>query len=85
MLTPQCQESHFIFQIRTSKIPFQKALDTIKFKILELSYNLEKEGILGDDWEFTETEKEHVLNVTYNIGTVENMANHNLDSFIDRN
>ena len=82
---PQCQESHFIFQIRTSKIPFQKALDTIKFKILELSYNLEKEGILGDDWEFTETEKEHVLNVTYNIGTVENMANHNLDSFIDRN
>lgn len=80
---PQYKESHFIFQIRTSKIPFQKALDTIKFKILELSYQLEKEGILGEEWEFTATEKEHVLNVYYSIDTVNSMANHNIGSFIN--
>ncbi|PWB13065.1 hypothetical protein DCO44_16050 [Acinetobacter sp. AM] len=82
---PQCRDSHFIFQIRASKIPFQKALDMIKFKILEISYQLEKEGILGEEWEFTATEKEHILNVHYNIETVKNMANHNIDSFIDSN
>lgn len=81
---PQCQDSHFIFQIRASKIPFQKALDKIKFKILGISYQLEKEGILGEEWGFTATEKKHILNVHYNIETVKNMANHNIDSFIGR-
>lgn len=79
---PQCNASHFIFQIRASKIPFQKVLDIIKFKIIEVSYQLEKQGILGDEWEFSDQEKSKIQSVTYNIESVINMSNHNTDTII---
>lgn len=79
---PQLKYAHFVFYLELSKAPFQKVLDIIKFKILEISNQLEKEGILGEEWEFTEKEKLMTHNVTYNIDKIENMANHNSDSFI---
>ncbi|MDD2946262.1 MAG: hypothetical protein PHG15_10850 [Acinetobacter sp.] len=79
---PQLNGTNFIFYIEVSKAPFYKVLDSIKFKILELSYELEKQGILGEDWEFTDQEKEMIHNFNYTIHNVESMSNHNIDSKI---
>ena len=58
---PQLKD-HILF-LRVSKLPFQKVLDSIKFKILEISIQLEKKGILGEEWEFTEKEKLMAINI----------------------
>ncbi|SSO39341.1 AbiTii domain-containing protein [Acinetobacter nosocomialis] len=81
---PQLNGTNFIFYIEVSKAPFYKVLENIKFKILELSYELEKQGILGEEWEFTEQEKQMTQNINYHIGNVGNMANHNDNSTINQ-
>lgn len=76
-------ENHTLF-LRFSKLPFQNVLDSVRFKILKISYELEKKGILGKEWEFTEQEKQMTQNVNYHIGNVSNMANHNDNSTINQ-
>lgn len=49
-----------------------------------MSYELEKQGILGEEWEFTEQEKQMTQNINYHIGNVGNMANHNDNSTINQ-
>ncbi|AMX19478.1 hypothetical protein HWI77_07990 [Acinetobacter venetianus] len=76
-------ENHTLF-LRFSKLPFQNVLDSVRFKILKISYELEKQGILGEEWEFTDQEKQMTQNVHYTIGNVGNMANHNENSTINQ-
>ena len=72
------------FVLVVGKFRFLSILQSIRMKVLDFALNLEKEGVLGEEWEFSVIEKEHILNVHYNIETVNNMANHNIDSSIGR-
>lgn len=62
-----------------------RIISSIRQRILDWSLYLEKEGILGENLIFTKEEKQMTANVTYNIGNVENMANHNSSSNIQQN
>ncbi|MDQ1207467.1 hypothetical protein QE380_000390 [Acinetobacter baylyi] len=73
-----------IFYSSISRTYFLKALDIIRTKILEFSIELENKGILGDEWEFTEQEKQMTQNINYNISNVGNIANHNQESTINQ-
>lgn len=67
-----------------NKSEFDNALYMIKSKVLEFTEELERNGILGEEWEFTKEEKQMTQNVNYHIGNVGNMANHNENSTINQ-
>ncbi|WP_353159620.1 hypothetical protein [Acinetobacter guillouiae] len=63
----------------------ENALYSVRSKILSFSEELERNNILGEEWEFTEQEKKMTQHVTYNIGgNVGNMANNNENSTINQ-
>lgn len=62
----------------------ENALYSVRSKILSFSEELERNNILGEEWEFTEQEKKMTQNVHYTIGNVGNMANHNDNSTINQ-
>lgn len=63
----------------------ENALYSVRSKILSFSEELERNNILGEEWEFTEQEKQMTQHVTYNIGgNVGSMANHNDNSTINQ-
>lgn len=66
------------------KSQFGKILSEIRKYILDWAISLEKVGILGENLIFTKEEKMMSANVTYNIQSVENMANHNQHSTIQQ-
>lgn len=67
-----------------SKTDISNILSTIRKAILDWSINLEKQGIIGEDYIFTAEEKQMTQNVHYTIGNVGNMANHNENSTINQ-
>lgn len=62
----------------------EKIFSKIRKIILDWTLDCEKKGILGDEWIFTDKEKAMAQNITYNIGSVQNMANHNTESNINQ-
>ncbi|EHD13267.1 hypothetical protein CIN_14590 [Commensalibacter intestini A911] len=62
----------------------EKIFSKIRKIILDWTLNCEKQGVLGDEWIFTDKEKAMAQNITYNIGLVQNMANHNTESTINQ-
>ncbi|MBU3845673.1 MAG: hypothetical protein H9855_01605 [Candidatus Acinetobacter avistercoris] len=56
--------SNYIFYSKVNKIAIKKVLEIIRTKVLEFSIELDKEGILGEDWEFTIEEKKLAINIT---------------------
>ena len=56
--------SNYIFYSKVHKISIKKVLEIIRTKVLEFSIELEKKGILGEDWEFTIEEKNMAINIT---------------------
>ncbi|HPN32570.1 MAG TPA: hypothetical protein PKY81_16580 [bacterium] len=49
------------------KSQLQKIISAVRNVILKWALNLEKDGIIGDDIEFTENEKEAAAKIVYNI------------------
>lgn len=66
------------------KSQFGKILSEIRKYILDWAISLEKAGILGENLAFTKEEQTMSANVTYNIQSVGNMANHNQHSTIQQ-
>lgn len=66
------------------KSQFGKILSEIRKYILDWAISLEKAGILGENLIFTKEEQKMSANVTYNIQSVGNMANHNQHSTIQQ-
>ncbi|WP_133243164.1 hypothetical protein [Acinetobacter sp. AM] len=62
----------------------ENALYSVRSKILSFSEELERNNILGEEWEFTEQEKQMTQNVNYHISNVGSMANHNENSTINQ-
>lgn len=62
----------------------ENALYSVRSKILFFSEELERNNILGEEWQFTEQEKKMTQNINYNISNVGNMANHNDNSIINQ-
>ncbi|CAI3942573.1 unnamed protein product [Commensalibacter communis] len=62
----------------------EKIFSNIRKIILDWTLKCEKQGILGDEWIFTDKEKQMAQNITYNISSVQNMANHNTDTTINQ-
>lgn len=56
--------SNYIFYSKVHKISIKKVLEIIRTKVLEFSIELDKKGILGEDWEFTIEEKNMAINIT---------------------
>lgn len=56
--------NNYIFYSKVNKISIKKVLEIIRTKVLEFSIQLDKEGILGEDWEFTIEEKKMAINIT---------------------
>ncbi|OTG73951.1 hypothetical protein B9T23_13150 [Acinetobacter terrae] len=69
---------------KVDRAAFERVVDNVRTMVLELAIDLEKQGILGEEWEFTEQEKLMTQNFNYNIGNVGNMANHNENSAINQ-
>ncbi|MDD2946261.1 MAG: hypothetical protein PHG15_10845 [Acinetobacter sp.] len=67
-----------------SKTDISNILSTIRKAILDWSINLEKQGIIGEDYIFTAEEKQMTHNVNYHIGSVGSIANHNENSTINQ-
>lgn len=63
---------------------FERIFAMIRKTILDWTLKCERQGILGDEWIFTDKEKEMAKNITYHIGSVQNMANHNTESTINQ-
>lgn len=65
---------------------FTRICNKIRNEILTWTLDCEKKGILGEEWIFTNQEKEMAQNITnnYSIGSVQNMANHNTDTTINQ-
>lgn len=61
-----------------------KILDSVRKKILDWALACEKQGILGEEWQFSPEEKAMAQNITYNINSVQNIANHNTESTINQ-
>lgn len=59
------------------------AIYLIKTKCLEFSCDLERLGVVGEDWDFSDDEVQNITN--YHIETVQNMANHGTSSTIIQN
>lgn len=74
--------SKCIAYLRVSKGDYINTLYNIRVKILEFTEELEENGVLGEEWEFTDQEKEMIHNFNYTIHNVESMSNHNIDSKI---
>ncbi|OUI78602.1 hypothetical protein HK18_06810 [Commensalibacter intestini] len=72
------------FHIFVSNMELIKILIAVQKKILDWALDCEDQGILGDEWIFTDKEKEMAQNITYNINTLQNMANHNTESTINQ-
>lgn len=70
--------------LRIEKSDISNILSNVKKTILDWSINLEKQGIIGEDYIFTDEEKQMIQNVSYHIGNVGNMANHNDNSTINQ-
>lgn len=68
--------------VDTSQI--ENIFGTVQNYILKWASECKKKGILGDEWIFTDKEKEMAKNITYHIGSVQNMANHNTESTINQ-
>lgn len=70
--------------LEVHKSEFEKIFAMIRKAILDWTLKCERKGILGNEWIFTDKEKEMAQNITYNIGSVQNMANHNADTTINQ-
>lgn len=69
--------------ISINKDDVLNAIYLIKTKCLEFSCDLERLGVVGEDWDFSDDEVQNITN--YHIGTVQNMANHGTNSTIIQN
>lgn len=58
------KSNNYIFYSKVNKISIKKVLEIIRTKVLEFSIQLDREGILGEDWEFTIEEKKMAINIT---------------------
>lgn len=67
-----------------SKTDICNILSSIRKIILDWSINLEKQGVTGEDYIFTDKEKQMTQNINYHIANVGNMANHNENSTINQ-
>lgn len=65
-------------------VNFTRISNGIRNKIHTWALDCEKQGILGEEWQFSPEEKAMAQNVTYNIDSVQNMANHNTESTINQ-
>jgi hypothetical protein len=82
----------FVNNLRSGYRPFlcihksdiSNILSRIRKIILDWSLDLDNKGILGEDYHFTEQEKQMTQNINYHIGNVGNMANHNDNSTINQ-
>ncbi|CAI3943748.1 unnamed protein product [Commensalibacter communis] len=61
-----------------------KIVEAVRDKIMDWSLECEGQGILGDEWIFTDKDKQMAQNITYNISSVQNMANQNTDTTINQ-
>lgn len=66
--------------ISINKDDVLNAIYLIKTKCLEISCDLERLDVVGEDWDFDTTEIQNIIN--YHIETVQNMANHSNNSTI---
>lgn len=78
------KSNNYIFYSTVDNVYIKKVLEIIKTTVLEFSIKLEQQGILGEDWEFTEEEKRMTQNINYHIGNIGNMSNHNDNSTINQ-
>ncbi|CAI3934231.1 unnamed protein product [Commensalibacter communis] len=62
----------------------EKIFSNIRKIILDWTLKCEKQGILGEGLEFSQEKKQMAQNITYNISSVQNMANHNTDTTINQ-
>lgn len=82
-LSQNCKPSN-ILELYINENDIYQIKDTVQNKILTWSLECKKQGILGKEWQFSPKEKAMAQNVTYNINTLQNMANHNTESTINQ-
>lgn len=70
--------NNYIFYSKVSKISIKKVLEIVRTKVLEFSIELDKEGILGEDWEFTLEEKNLAINITNFQGILGDVKHSNI-------
>ncbi|WP_347454240.1 hypothetical protein ABEF83_07830 [Acinetobacter thermotolerans] len=58
------KSNNYIFYSMVDNVYIKKVLETVKTRVLEFSIQLEQQGILGEDWEFTIEEKKIAINIT---------------------
>lgn len=73
-----------VVYLEIHKSEFEKICSMIRKIILDWTLKCERQRILGDEWIFTDKEKAMAQNITYNINTLQNMANHNTESTINQ-
>lgn len=73
-----------VMSLLVSEFEIHQILNAVQKKILDWSLECEAQGILGKEWQFSPKEKAMAQNVTYNINTLQNMANHNTESTINQ-
>ncbi|WP_370692199.1 hypothetical protein [Moraxella sp. ZY210820] len=76
--------TNYIIVIQIQRNQILDIFSEVRQYILNWALSLEKAGILGENLIFTKEEQKMSANVTYNIQSVGNMANHNQHSTIQQ-